>query len=172
MRWLRFAAVVLIVVLLRLSNIDDLIAVTRFGIKPDPFLILLVFFAVQCSGHDAIIISFVLGFAADLVGGAMGVHMISFGLLGSLLWQINQVIVVRKSMHFAAAIFVTGFCSEFIIHFLTALKLADRPANTYLLVFGTSVYSAAIGPYICSALKLASKWMGLRRYRLRISIDR
>ncbi|MHC4245135.1 MAG: rod shape-determining protein MreD [Planctomycetota bacterium] len=77
MHWFRFAVLVLLATVLQASFFADL------NSKPDLLLILLVFFAVYCDTSDAIICSFVIGFAADLIGQTMGPQMISYGIFGS-----------------------------------------------------------------------------------------
>ena len=110
MRWPRFAVLVLITTLLQASWVDA-IAVTRFNVAPDLLLIVMVFFAIRCNPTEAIISSFVLGFAADIVatGFPMGPRIISFGLFGTGLAYMHRVITIRKMPHEALAILVSGF---------------------------------------------------------------
>ena len=74
MRWSRFGVLVVVVSLLQAGFVAAL------NIKPDLLLILLVFLAIYCNTTEAIVSSFTIGFAADLIGQAMGPQMISIGL--------------------------------------------------------------------------------------------
>ena len=90
MRWLRFAVLILIAVLIQAGVLMNL------TIRPDLLIILLVFFAVHSNPYHAIITSFTIGFAADLIGPAIGPQIISFGLLGSALAHLRKVVAVRN----------------------------------------------------------------------------
>ena len=69
MHWLRFAVLLLVSTLLQK---DLLNAIDVAGIKPDLLLILLAFFAIFREPREAIIASFSIGLAADLIGPSMG----------------------------------------------------------------------------------------------------
>jgi len=103
MRWFRFAVIVLLATILQASLLANL------NIKPDLPLILLVFFAIYCNTAEAIISSFAIGFAADLIGTTMGPQMISFGLFGTDLAYLHRFIAIRKMPYQALVIFITSF---------------------------------------------------------------
>jgi len=147
MRWFRFAALILTVTVLQASMLD-IIAVTGLNVKPDLLLILLVFFAIYCNTSEAIITSFTIGFAADIIGPAMGPQIISFGLFGTALAYLHQVIAIRKMSYQSAAIFITGFLAGVVVYLLTYLKGQPSGANIYAVLFGTSLYSALVGPFL------------------------
>jgi len=172
MNWLRITLFILITTILQASKLLDLIAFTHLHIKPDLLLILLVFFAIHCRSYEVIIISFVLGFAADIAGGVMGTHMISFGLFGVLLKHVHNIIMVRKMLHQAVAIFLIGLLSGALVQLLAILKGGGNSLNISVAVLGTSFYSAVIGPYICSLLLPATKWLGIKKYRFDKPADR
>ena len=102
MRWFRFAVLILAVTILQKGLFQ------RFPTRPDFLLVLLVFFAVYCNTAEAIITSFAIGFAADLIGSPMpmGSHMIALGVFGTLLAYLHRVITIRRMPHQAIAIFV------------------------------------------------------------------
>ena len=172
MHWLRFAGVVLIATVLQLSQVPDLIAVTRLNIKPDLLLILMVFFAIHCRTYNAIITAFVLGLAADICGGVLGSHIISYGLLGSLLAYVRQIIAIKKMLHQATVIFVMSILAGLLVQVISALKAAVATENAYMALLGTSLYSAAVGPYLCSAVAIMSGWLGVKKYRFGSAMDR
>ena len=154
MRWPRFAVCILIVTILQ-ADLIDVAAVTSLNIKPDLLLILLVFFAVYCDTTEAIITSFVIGFAADIIGSSMGPGMLSFGILGTLLAYLNRLISIRKMYYQALAIFATGVASGFTVYFLTFLQGQAAGTGRYSFFFWTSVYSAVVGPFFF----LPSAWL-------------
>ena len=95
MRWFRFAGLVLFVTVVQASILANL----QTG--PDLLLILLVFFCIYSDPTEAIIASFLIGFAADLIGSPMplmpmGPQTISFGLFGTTLAYLHRVINVRN----------------------------------------------------------------------------
>lgn len=161
MRWFRFAALVLLATVLQASFFADM------NFKPDLLLILLVFFAVYCNTTEAIITSFAIGFAADLIGRTMGPQMISFGLFGTALAYLHQVIAIRKMTYQFLAIFITALLASCLAHFLDFLKLTfledeQTTLNINAFVFWIALCSALVGPF----LFLPSAWW------MRIKINR
>ncbi|HUW19394.1 MAG TPA: rod shape-determining protein MreD [Sedimentisphaerales bacterium] len=156
MRWFRFAVLVLVAAVLQAGLLEN------FDFKPDLLLILLVFFGVYCRTSDAIITSFTIGFAADLIGPAMGPQIISFGLFGSLLAYLHRVIVIRKMPYQALTIFITGLLTGVLAHLLNLLKERVPASGVWGGLFGISLCSAVIGPF----LFLPSLWwMRIRTHR-------
>jgi rod shape-determining protein MreD len=159
MRWPRFAVLVLITTLLQASWVDK-IAVTRFNATPDLLLIVMVFFAIRCNPTEAIISSFVLGFASDIVSTSfrMGPGIISFGLFGMALAYMHRVITIRRMGHEALAILVVGFGAGGLARLLA---MSSGPGGLGVLA-GTSIYSAVIGPFLFLLLDWS---MGIRSRR-------
>jgi rod shape-determining protein MreD len=160
MRWLRFAVLILAVTVLQ----KGLLA--RWSSKPDLLIILLVFFAIYCNTSEAIISSFTIGFAADLIGSPMpmGPQMISFSLFGTLLAYLNRVIAIKRMPFQALAIFVTSVLAGFLTHLLAYITGEPIPSNIYTVVLVTSVYSSIVGPFLFLPL---AWWMRIKvnRYR-------
>ncbi len=161
MRWFRFAVFISLVTVLQASLVD-IIAVTRLNIKPDLLLILLVFFSIHCNTSEAIITSFTIGFAADIIGSAMGVRMIGFGLFGTLLAYLHGVITIKKMPYQSLAIFITGFLTGVLVHFLTLLKGQPSEPNVYAVLFWTSLYSSLVGPFLFLP---TAWWMRIKTHR-------
>ncbi len=144
MRWFKFAALILVVTFLQ----ADMVAVIAVkNIKPNLLLILLVFFSIYCDTVEAIIISFGIGFAADLIINAMGPQTISFGLFGTLLAYLNHTIAIRKFPHQMTAILVVGILTAILAYLLSFLKNREITLDAYS-VFLTSLYSGIIGPFL------------------------
>ena len=151
MRWVRLAVLIIIATVLQASFIDRL-AIS--DTKPDLLLILLVFCAIFCKKTDAIITSFALGFAADLISKTMGINMIGFGLLGTTFAYASRFINLRKMPYQALAIFILGFWVSIITYLLALLVSDPAEQNIYAVLFGTPLYSAIVGPF----LFLPSAW--------------
>ena len=141
MRWFRFAVLILAVTILQKGVFE------RFGTRPDLLLVLLVFFAVYCNTSEAIITSFAIGFAADLIGSPMpmGSHMIGLGVSGTLLAYLHRVITIRRMPHQALAIFAVALLAG-----ATAYLLAREPASTSLYwgLLKTALCSGIVGPFL------------------------
>jgi rod shape-determining protein MreD len=155
MRWFRFALLILAVTVLQ----KGLLA--RWSSKPDLLVILLVFFAIYYNASEAIISSFTIGFAADLVGSPMpmGPQMISFGLFGTLLAYLHRVIAIKKMPYQALVIFVTSVLTGFLTHLLAYITGEPVAANIYAVVFVTSLYSSIVGPFLFLP---AAWWMRIK----------
>ena len=144
MRWFRFALLILAVTVLQ----KGLLA--RWSSKPDLLVILLVFFAIYNNTSDAIISSFIIGFAADLVGSPMpmGPQMISFGMFGTLLAYLHRVIAIKRMPYQALAIFATSVLTGALTHLLAYITGEPVAANIFAVVFVTSLYSSIVGPFL------------------------
>jgi rod shape-determining protein MreD len=153
MRWIRFAVLIIIALILQ-AGLIDMIAITDARIKPDLTLILLVFFAVYCNTSEAIATSFILGFAADLIGQTMGPQMISFGILGTSLAYLHRVIAIRKMSYQSLAIFAVGFLAGAVTYLLNFLKGQPGSYTLTVVLLAIPLYSAIIGPF----LFLPSAW--------------
>ncbi len=158
MRWFRFAVLVLLATVLQASFFAD------SNIKPDLLLILLVFFAIYCNTSDAIITSFTIGFAADLIGRTMGPQMIGFGLFGTALAYLHQVIAIRKMTYQFLAIFITALLAGSMVYFLNFLKGEPTPQNIFAALFGIALYSALVGPFLFLP---SAWWMRIKIHRLK-----
>jgi len=158
MRWPRFGVLVVVVSLLQAGFVAAL------NIKPDLLLILLVFLAIYCNTTEAIVSSFTIGFAADLIGQAMGPQMISFGLFGTLLAYLSHVVTIKKMPYQAIAIFVATWATGALAHLLAFLVKAE-PLTTkvYTSLLTVSIYSAVVGPFLFLPM---AWWMRIRMDRL------
>ena len=145
MHWVRFAVFVFSVMVLQ-SGLADVVALA--SVRLDLLLVALVFFAVYYNTTEAIIASFAIGFGADLIGPAMGPHIISCGLFGTLLAYLHRVIAVRRMPYQGLVIAAVGISAGLLTIFLTYLKGLQNPPNTYAVLLGSSLYSAVVGPFL------------------------
>jgi rod shape-determining protein MreD len=145
MHWLRFAVLVLVATLLQA---DLLNAVEVGGTKPDLLLILLAFFAVFCQPREAMIASFSIGLASDLIGPSLGPGTLSFGLLGTALCYLSKVVSLERMPFQAAAVFLLGFAAAVLAHVLSGLQSQPSYDRTLGVLVGTPLYSAIVGPFL------------------------
>jgi rod shape-determining protein MreD len=168
MRWFRFAVLVLVASLLQTGLVGAL-AILRADLKPDLLLILLVFFALRCNSMDAIIASFAIGFAADLsnpiAGRLMGPRIISFGLFGTLLSDLNSTISPRRVIYQAVTIFLMGSLTAGLSYLLTFLRTDAVPANMAAGCFWQPLYSALLGPFLFLPVGWCMRMYGRGRRR-------
>lgn len=157
MRWFRFAVLIILAAVLQASLFADL------NIKPDLLSILLVFFAIYCNMSDAIIASFTIGFAADLIGPAMGPQMVSYGLFGTALAYLHRVIAIKTMPHQALAIFITALLADAVAYFLAALKGQPIAPNIHTILLGISLYSSIVGPFLFLP---SGWWMRIKTSRI------
>jgi rod shape-determining protein MreD len=153
MHWFRFAVLIILVAVVQASFLADL------NIRPELPLILLVFFAIYCNPTHAIVTSFTIGFAADLIGPAMGPHTISFGVCGTVLAYLHRVIAVRRMPYQALAIFVASIVCGALTHLLSFFKGEPLTAQIRYVLLATSIYSAVVGPFLFLP---AAWWMRMR----------
>ena len=162
MRWIRFTILLVAVTLLNIHSVMDIIAIGPMNITPDLLLILLVFSAINCNIHDTIAVSFLIGFAADISGHAMGPSTIVFGMIGSMISMIRQVVIMKRMIHQGLAVFVVGLFSGLLIEFLTLLKTGQAASSLFSVVFKTSLYSAIVAPFFWLLLSILLGWYGTK----------
>jgi rod shape-determining protein MreD len=171
MRWFRFAVLILAATILQ-TGLMEIVAVPGTGIRPDLLLILLVFFAGRCNPAEAVIASFAIGFAADLISpimGLMGPRIISFGICGTLLSELHTVISTRRPLYQAITIFLMGGLTAGLSHLLTLLRAETVATNLAAGLLWQPLYSALVGPLLSAPV---GWWMGLERKQRRYSVLR
>jgi rod shape-determining protein MreD len=142
MRWIRFGILIIIIMLIQAGLLSNL------KIRPDLLLVMLVFFAVHDTATDAIISSFTIGLASNLIGSQpMGVGIISFGLTGTMLAFLQKSISLRKTPFQAIAVFVAGIVCGILIYFLSFIKAPAAP-DFFRSVMWASLYSAVVAPFL------------------------
>lgn len=147
MRWVLFAILVLLGAVLEAGNLLNAFALGQWHIRPSALIVLLVFFAVHCRTHEAIITSFVIGLAMDISGSQIGPHTISYCLIGGLLNQLGEYFVLRREVSPAALIFSAYVIAAVIAYWLGAMKTGERQDYAYRIFVLTGLYSAFIGSF-------------------------
>lgn len=163
MKWIRFAIVLGVATILNTGNLMNFVALPGLNVRPDLLLILLVFFVVHCDWNEAIVVSFLTGLAADISGTAMGPYMIVYGIFGFLLGQMRKVVVMQHFLHQALTILVAGILTHAVAELLILFKTGEMTGNFWVVVFGTSGYSAVAGPILWALLHGMLSFFGLGR---------
>lgn len=158
MRWFRFVVLIMVVAILQAGLL------AHWDIKPDLLVILLVFFAIYCKTKEGIITSFLIGFAADIIGPVMGPQIISFGLWGTALSYLHRVITIKKRLYQGVAIFITCFLAGYLSNLLNLLKGQSIPLHIHRILLNTSVFSAVLGPFLFLPV---AWWMRIKINRLK-----
>ena len=171
MRWWRFTFVVILVAVLQVSAAMNILSLTNLRIKPDILLILLVYFAVYCDVYDAVIISFALGFAADITGMVLGPHFISYGIIGTAIAHIRKLILLKTTRQQAAAVFITGIAAEIIALVLTQIKAPEMAKTGLLEITAVAAYSAILWFLIKWPVIKIGKWLGVGAHRFGLKTD-
>lgn len=156
---------------LQTSAAMNLLSLTDLRIRPDILLILLVYFAVHCDSYDAVIISFVIGFAADITGMVLGPHFISYGIIGAVIAHIRKIILLKSTRQQATAVFVTGILTQMIALMLMQFKAPELIKTRVFEVFAVSAYSAILWFLIKWPVTKVGKWLGVgvHRFTARVS---
>lgn len=168
MRWIRFLVFLCAVTVLNASNLRDIVSVSDLHIGPDILLIFLVYFAVSCNRQDTILISFLIGFAADVSSVAMliGPYTISYGLLGGLISLFRRQVIRKRMLYQSIAIFSIGTIAGILAELLIFAKSGAMAPNIGSVVLLTSFYSAVVGPFIW---KFSSSRTRLSLWKKRVS---
>ena len=155
MRWKSLFVFLFFLAVINASSLRDAVSVSSFHIGPDLLLILLVFFALSCDRQDAILVSFAIGFVADVssVSMVMGPYTISYGLLGGLISLFRRQVVMRRYIYQSIMLFFAGAAAGMLAEFLVSLKSGAIYIDQYPLVLYTALYSAVIGPLIWLVLR-------------------
>jgi len=156
MRWFRFVVLVCVAAILQAGVLAEL------NIKPDLLLIVLVFCAIHCNSFDAVITSFTIGFAGDIIGSTMGPQIISFGLFGTALAELHRVFAIRKIPYQVLAIFIIGLFSGSFTYLLVLLRGQPTIPNIYTVILGTALYSSIVGPFLFLPI---GWWLRIKTYR-------
>jgi rod shape-determining protein MreD len=158
MRWFSFTLVLFGATLLEAGNLLNLFAIGGWYIRPSILITLLVYYCLCSRTQEAIVCSFMIGFATDLTTGFMGPHTICYGLIGLLVNQSSQVILARRAVHKVIMVFGVYFVAETLSYWLGLMKGHELPDSYYSILLFTGLYSALISPVIWSILSALSGW--------------
>lgn len=163
MRWFSFAVVLLAATLLEAGNLLNVLAIGGWYIRPSILITLFAYYALTNRTHEAIICTFVIGFAADLAAGVIGPHTVCYGVFGLILHQSNQVIVLRQAIYKVMVVFIVYIVTETAAYWLEILKLHEAQSSRYPIIFFTAIYAALIAPVVWSILSTLSGWTQIKK---------
>jgi len=92
----------------------------------------------------------------------MGPWVISFGLFGTGLAYLHHVIAIRKMPHESIAIFAAGIGTGALAIILGFIAGQSPKPGSFVVLLGTSVYSAVVGPFLFLLLGLLMRIKGER----------
>jgi rod shape-determining protein MreD len=164
MRWIQFAVLVIITALLQ-PAVSQLIEITRLDARPDFLLIIMVYFAVNAEGADAIIASFALGLAADIAMGMPGPRMLAFGICGTALNSMRRYILLNRKLHVFIVVLITALVAGLIADALGLFRVRESVRAILLRTPSSALYSAILAPYVFSGMDLLAGVLGLRGRR-------
>jgi rod shape-determining protein MreD len=142
------------------AGLVDIVALVN--VKLNLMLIVLVFFSIYCNTTEAVITSFIIGFAADMIGPVMGPQTVSFCIFGTLLAYLHRFIAIRTMPYQSLAIAVVGLLTGILALFLNFLKGQPAASNTFIILLGTTMYSAIVGPFLFLP---SAWWMRMKPHR-------
>jgi len=171
MKWWRFTFLIIFVAVLQTSAAMNLFSLTNLRIKPDILLILLVYFTVYCDSYDAVIISFAIGFAADLAGMVLGPHFISYGIIGAAVTHVKKIILLKNTRQQAMAVFITAVLTETVALMLTQFKPPELTKTGAFEIFAIAAYSAILWFLIKWPVTKVGKWLGVGVHRFTAKIN-
>jgi len=146
--WVRFFIFVLVLTVFSAGNLFNALGIGSLDIKPNLLLIATVFFAIRCATPDAVAASFAIGFAADLSGAAMGPGMITFGLIGSLMSQLQRVVLMQRIVHQIMSIFIITLAAGTLMQLLLYLKTGDTAMEVAKQILGGARYTGEEEPLV------------------------
>ena len=155
MRWKSFLVFLVALTVINASTLRDAMSLSSLHIGPDFLLIFLVFFAINCDRPDAIVVSFAIGFAADISSAAMviGPYAISYGLLGGAISLFRRQVIMRRFIYQSMTVFFAGAISGVLVELLVSVKSGAMSLDTYPCILLSALYTAVIGPLIWVLVK-------------------
>ena len=166
MRWITFIIFLILITLLNASNVLNFIAIGQWSIRPDILIIIFVFFAVNSDPADAIVASFMIGFAADIsLTDSMGLFMTAFGLAGIFLAQLKRNTIDDRLFNQFALMFVAAIAIQFFAATIAPICRLDRASEPLAYIAMKSLYTSLAALPLWYILNLISPLFGIERLR-------
>jgi len=167
MRWLIFAALTLVVLILQTTLVRWL----QVGhAAPDLLVVLLIFLALYGDRRNVLLANWFLGLARDLYSdGPLGLYALLFLAVG---WFIGSHRDKLFTDHFITHL-ILGFSATFLcggVVVTTECLVYGLPEWGKLMgrMAGAAIYTAALSPFLFLLLRFPRRWMRLhlgRAYR-------
>ncbi|AQT70115.1 rod shape-determining protein MreD [Anaerohalosphaera lusitana] len=165
MKWIVFIILLITFALLDAGNALNYIALGGTNIRPAMLLILMLFFAINCERHTAILVSFAAGFMADAAGLTVGPHIVAFGIIGYVASTLQRDMVMQSYVRQCFTILIIGAFALAGVRGLMMLKPDLQTASNLTALIGTIIYSAIAGPLVWTVLTWLSPLVGIDRLR-------
>lgn len=165
MKTFLFIIVLFVSMILQAGNITNCISFGELYIKPDILLILMVYLATVSEPIAAVIISFILGMAADTIMLPPGPFMISYLLVGTVISNLKKMQLSDNAVFQGVLVFLA--CAA-VLSLSELLKfITNHPVSSHLLtrIFATSFYSAVLTPFVWFFFDKVREITGLKRQR-------
>lgn len=167
MRWFTFILILAAATLANAANVLNYIAIGPLNVRPDLMIIILVFFALNSTPRNAIITSFLIGFAADIsTPDSIGLYMTCFGAIGSVASLMNRQWFALKPIAQFLIIFITAIAIYALASQLKTLNRQGDAIEPFYYLCWHSLYTALAGPIIWYILELIAPIFGIERFRI------
>lgn len=165
MRWFSFIIIVFAATLLEASSLLKLFAIGGLSIRPSLLIILLVYYAMVFRSDEAVICSFMIGFAMDLASGVMGPHTVCYGIIGTLLNQMGQSMVLKRALYKSVVILLVYILAAVLANWLSLIKPGGMYHIPFSVILMTGFVSGLIGPLVWSILAMMTGWAHIKKER-------
>ncbi|MCK4998283.1 MAG: rod shape-determining protein MreD [Anaerohalosphaera sp.] len=166
MRWFTFITILIIITVVNAANALNFIAVGPLNVRPDLLIITLVFFAVNSNSRDAIIASFLIGFAVDCSTTApMGLYMICFGVTGAIASRMKREWFEEMIVSRFVIIFVISIAIHALAALIAPLNQDGNGTESINFLCLQSLYTALAGALLWYLFAAAAPIFGIERSR-------
>lgn len=134
-------------------------------LRPDVFVILMVFLALRVPRRRALSLCWFTGLARDLVSsGPLGGSALLYLIAAWLVLRLRSETESRPVLSYVPYAFVISFAVGLVWLVTGALSSGVHPAmgNLYVLLM-SSLATAAVMPLCAWVLDRSSRWLGIRR---------
>jgi len=167
MRWISFIIALLIFTIVGSSNMMNYLTIGQLNIRPQLLIILLLFLTANIEPRDAILVSFITGFLADISGVTIGPALIAFGIMGSGFSTFKEMLVLNRMRYQAVTLFLFSILALATIEALTFIKTGQSSPKFFYAIVLQSLYTALVGPIIWKGLANISFIFGIVKTRRR-----
>ncbi len=148
MRWTLFTFVVLAGMLLDGGNLLNVLAVGGWHVRPVVLISILAFASLNNRHSSAVICSFMIGLAADIISGTMGPYTLCWGVAGAILNRFGRVLLMKRVVYQGLIVLVCYILTEWPAGWLTAWKTGSAQPHGAASAVLTGLYSAFIAPVL------------------------
>lgn len=146
------------------------VAVPRYlpgSLRPDVFVIIMVFAAVRAPARQAIALCWLTGLGKDLMSGtSLGAYALLYLLTGLAIIRFRTAANVRLAVTRAAIGFLAALAIESVYLAAAAVRTGDWPTARTASVLVTASLVTGVSTAACAwLLDRVGGWLGIRRRR-------